>query len=97
MRNFNFKGASDAEKILEEEKEDLWRMITDDGIDDFGSPRDFLPLLEEDAKYRIRSLGLPANLLNYYLNKICDIYGPYSEDQPALRKKYYDNDLYLTC
>jgi hypothetical protein len=85
-----------AEKILEEEKEDLFWMVTDDGIDDFGSPRDFLPLLEEDAKYRMRALGLPAKLLNHYLNKICDIYGPYSEDQPHPGKGYYDNDLYLS-
>lgn len=85
-----------AEKILAEEKADLLWMVTDNGNDDFGSPRDFLPLLEEDAKYRIRALGLPKKLLNYYLNKICDIFGPYSEDQPNAQKGYYDNNLYLS-
>ncbi len=85
----------EAERILEEEKQELLRMLTSYGADDFGSPRDFLPFCEEDAKYRIRALGLPENLLKYYLGRICDIYGPYSEDQPGKRRKYYDNDLYL--
>lgn len=86
-----------AEKILEEEKEELFQMVTEDGIDAFGSPRDFLPLIEEDAKYRIKALHLPEKLSKYYLNKLCDIYGPYSEDQPGPRKGYYDNDLYLSA
>jgi hypothetical protein len=84
-----------AENILRQEREDLFQMVTTEGIDGFGSPRDFLPMIEEDAKYRISSLGLPAKLRQYYLNKLCDIYGPYSEDQPGLKRKYYDNDFYL--
>ncbi len=95
MKRTIFKKILKAEKILEEEREALLQMVTDDGVDDFGSPRDFLPIIEEDAKYRIKSLHLPRNLLKYYLNKLCDIYGPYSEDQPNLKKKYYDNDFYL--
>jgi hypothetical protein len=95
MKRAIFKKIAKAEKILQEEKEELLQMVTADGIDDFGSARDFLPIIEEDAKYRIRSLGLPDYLLKYYLNKLCDIYGPYSEDQPGKRKKYYDNDLYM--
>ncbi|MGC9352289.1 MAG: hypothetical protein ACP5D9_00530 [Mariniphaga sp.] len=95
MKKAILKKIAKAEKILQEEKEELLQMVTADGIDDFGSTRDFLPLIEEDAKYRICSLGLPDYLLKYYLNKLCDIYGPYSEDQPGKRKKYYDNDLYM--
>jgi hypothetical protein len=90
------KKVEKAEKILQQEREELLRMVTASGIDDFGSARDFLPLIEEDAKYRIRALGLPHYLLKYYLNKLCDIYGPYSGDQPDKRKKYYDNDIYLS-
>ena len=85
----------EAEKILEEEKEELLQIVTSEGIDDYGSSRDFLSLIEEDAKYRIRALHLPVHLLRYYLSKLCDIYGPYSEDQPGRKKNYYDNDLYL--
>jgi hypothetical protein len=85
-----------AEKILRQEREELLRMVTAEGIYDFGSAREFMPLIEEDAKYRIRSLELPHYLLKYYLNKLCDIYGPYSEDQPGKRRKYYDNDIYLS-
>lgn len=86
-----------AEKILRQEREELLRMVTTEGIDDFGSVRDFLPLIEEDAKYRIKSLHLPKRIAKYYLNKICDIYGPYSDDQPHPQKGYYDNDLYLSA
>ncbi len=85
-----------AEKILEAEKEELMHIITSYTIDEIGSPRSFLMFLEEDAKYRISALGLPKNLLQHYLNRICDIYGPYSEDQPNLSRKYYDNDIYLS-
>ncbi len=85
-----------AEKILEQEREDLYQMVTEDGLDDYASPRDFLYLIEEAAKYKIRSLDLPEHLLEYYLNKVCDIYGPYSEDQPHSNKNYYDNDFYLS-
>ncbi|WP_372947765.1 hypothetical protein [Mariniphaga sp.] len=95
MKKAILKKIAKAEKILQEEKDELLRMVTTDGQYDFGSPRDFLPLAEEDSKYRIRKLGLPKFLLKYYLNKLCDIYGPYSEDQPGKRKKYYNNDLYL--
>ena len=95
MGKLIFKKILEAEKILEEEKEELLRMVTSEGIDDFGSSRDFLSLIEEDAKYRVTALRLPKHLLQYYLRKICDIYGPYSEDQPGRKNKYYDNDLYL--
>ena len=84
-----------AESILKQEREDLLQIVTSDGIDDFGSPRDFLAIREEDAKYKIRSLNLPEKLLKHYLEKLCDIYGPYSEDIPDKKKKYYDNDIYL--
>lgn len=86
---------SKAEQILEAEKEELWHLLTSHGIDEFAAPRGFLMFLEEDAKYRIRALGLPEDLLKHYLARVCDIYGPYSEDQPGPEKKYYDNDLYL--
>ena len=94
MKKTTFNKIVEAEKILEQERKDLLRMVTSDGIDDFGSQRDFLSIIEEDAKYKIRALGLPKRLLKYYLSKVCDIYGPYSEDQPDKKKKYYDNDFY---
>jgi len=94
-RSTIFKKIAGAEKILREERESLLQMVSSDGMDDFGSSRDFMPLVEEDAKYRIRALKLPQKLTAYYLNKLCDIYGPYSEDQPGQNKKYYDNDFYL--
>ena len=95
MKKTTFQKILEAEKILEEERSDLLTIVTSDGIDDFASQRDFLSIIEEDAKYRIRSLHLPKRLSKYYLDKICDIYGPYSEDQPHSGEKYYDNDLYL--
>lgn len=82
-----------AEAILKEERESLLWMLSD-GSDDFASPKDFMPFYEEDAKYRIRDLHLPESYESHYLNKICDIYGPYSEDKPSKQDKYYDNDFY---
>lgn len=96
MKRAILKKIEKAEKILQQEREELLRMVTADGIDDFGSARDFMPLIEENAKYRMRAFGLPRYLLKYYLNKLCEIYGPYSEDQPGKRTKYYDNDIYLS-
>ncbi len=87
---------SQAENILEKEKEELLQLLTSHGLSEFNNPRCFLMFLEEDVKYRIRALGLPENLLQHYLNRVCDIYGPYSEDQPGPGKKYYDNDFYIT-
>lgn len=95
MKRFTFEKIREAERILREEKEELLEMVTGEGPDDFGSSRDFLSLAEEDAKYRIRALHLPKFLSRYYLRKICDIYGPWSEDQPRRLNTYYDNDLYL--
>jgi hypothetical protein len=95
MKNKTLDKISQAEKILEQEREDLFRIVTTAGIDDFGSQRDFLAIIEEDTKYKIKALGLPKRLLKYYLGKVCDIYGPYSEDQPDKKKKYYDNDFYI--
>ncbi len=84
-----------AEKILEDTKEELLGILSAHATDDFGSPRAFLVFFEEEAKYRIRALGLPEKQLKHYLAKICEIFGPYSEDQPGYKRKYYDNDLYL--
>ena len=95
MKKTTVKKIAKAEEILQEEKEELFQMVTARGIDCYGSLRDFLSIIEEDAKYRMRALGLPEDLLKHYLNKICDIYGPYSGDQPGKKTGYYDNDLYL--
>ncbi len=84
-----------AEKILDDTKEELLGMLNAHATDDFGSPRAFLVFFEEDAKYRLRALELPEKLLKHYLARICEIFGPYSEDQPGHKNKYYDNDIYL--
>lgn len=70
-------------------------MLSAHATDDYNSPRTFLAFFEEDAKYRLRGLGLPEKLLKRYQAKICEIFGPYSEDQPGYKRKYYDNDIYL--
>jgi|SRR6056297_587229 len=87
------KKLAKAEMILKEERESLLWMLSD-GSDDLAGPKDFLPFYEEDAKYQIRDLHLPDAYESHYLNKICDIYGPYSEDQPSKKASYYDNDFY---
>ncbi len=87
---------SKAEQILQEQKEELMRMLTAHGTGEYAGARSFLMFLEEEAKYRIRALDLPEDLLKQYMARVCDIYGPYSEDQPGHKKKYYDNDFYLS-
>ncbi len=84
-----------AEKILADTKEELLGMLSAHATDDYGSPRAFLAFFEEDAKYQLRALDLPEKLLKHYLAKICEIFGPYSEDQPSHKRKYYDNDIYF--
>ncbi len=84
-----------AEKIINEEKADLLQLFTSQNTEKFGNPKDFLPIFEEDTKYRIRALNLPDNYVRFYLNKVCEIYGPFSEDQPHKNEKYYGNDFYM--
>ena len=83
-----------AEAILGETKEELLQMVSDQQTVDYQGPRAFLAFFEEDAKYRLRAVGLPEKELKHYLARICDIFGPYSEDQPGRSRPYYDNDLY---
>lgn len=90
------KKIAEADQILEAEKKELMEILTAYAGDELGTPRSFLMFFEEDAKYRIKALGLPEKLTQHYLNRICDIYGPYSEDQPGMKRKYYDNDYYLS-
>ncbi len=85
----------EANRIIEEEKEDLLHMFTSAYTETFANPKDFLQMYEEDTKYRIKALGLPEKYLKHFLNKVCEIYGPFSEDQPDKREKYYGNDFYL--
>lgn len=84
---------SKAEEIIKREKEDLLLILENDP-DDFAGKADFLSFFEEDAKYRIYDLNLPAEYEDKYLNRIIEIYGPYSEDKPNKEDKYYDNDIY---
>ncbi len=85
---------AEANRIIEQEKEDLLQMFTTEYTENFANPKDFLPMYEEDTKYRIRDLDLPETYLKHFLNKVCEIYGPFSEDQPNKKEKYYGNDFY---
>ncbi len=86
---------AEADKIIEQEKEDMLQLFTSEYTENFGNPKDFLPIFEENTKYRIKDLDLPEKYLKHYLNKICEIYGPFSEDQPSKNEKYYGNDFYV--
>ncbi|MGC9330802.1 MAG: hypothetical protein ACP5DZ_02870 [Bacteroidales bacterium] len=80
--------------MIEQEKEDLLQMFTSEYNENFAHPKDFLPMYEEDTKYRIRDLDLPEKYLKHFLNKVCEIYCPFSEDQPNKKEKYHRNDFY---
>lgn len=80
--------------IVLREKENIFQTVLDHGIDDYGSPRDFMFFFEEDAKYDIKRLKLPKAHERYFLERICEIYGVYSDDQPHIKGPYYDIQLY---
>jgi len=85
-----------AERIVKKQKKNLFKIITSNPANTgFANERDFLYFIEEDAKYKIKRLKLPKKLEKHYLNKITEIYGEYSEDQPSKKERYYDNEFYV--
>jgi len=59
----------------------------------YGSMRDFLYFIEEDTIYDLKKLNLNVDIENYYIRKVIDLFGPYSETNQLYGKKdpYYGN------
>ncbi len=86
------KALTKAEEIISDLKKDLLDILYE-ADNSYGSMRDFLHLIEEDAIYDLKELNLNADTENYYLKKVVDIFGPYSETNKLYGKTepYYGN------
>ncbi len=62
----------------------------------YGNTKDFLYFIEEDAIYDIKNLNLNINTEMYYIKKVIDIFGPYSETNQlyGIEDPYY-GDFYF--
>ena len=81
-----------AESIIEIVKNCLFEDLFDKTPFEHNSSRDFLSILEEDFKYDIKKLGLIKEDEVFYLKKVVNLFGEYSEDVPSKNpnKSYYD-------
>jgi len=86
------KGLAKAEEIIF----DLTKTLLDilyEADNSYGSMKDFLYFIEEDTIYDLKKLNLNVATENYYIKKVIDIFGPYSETNQLYGKKdpYYGN------
>ena len=72
-----------AEQIILREQNFLLETLLKTSQHEFQNDRTFFSHYEEGAKYEIKKLKLPEKQETHYIQKITDIYGPYSEDQPT--------------
>lgn len=85
-----------AEKILENVKTCLLENFFNESSFEHNLSRGFFPLLEESFKYDIKQLDLDFREEVFYINKIVELFGEFSEDVPTNNpdKSYYD-DFYF--
>ena len=86
------KALAKAEKIISDLKKDLLDILYEADYS-YGSMRDFLYFIEEDTIYDLKKLNLNVDIENYYIRKVIDLFGPYSETNQLYGKKdpYYGN------
>lgn len=84
-----------AEELLSALKNTLLD-ISDEPANAYGNMKDFLNFIEEDAIYDLKKLKLNRKTENYYIQKVIDIFGPYSETNQLYGKTdpYY-GDFYF--
>ena len=76
-----------AEQIIETLKDELMYILWDTRPDDYGSLRNLLPWAEEETEYLITDLQLRKKDEDFFLNKIHQVMGEYSELIPLLKKR----------
>ncbi|MCF8304069.1 MAG: hypothetical protein K9I94_12395 [Bacteroidales bacterium] len=76
-----------AYEIIEEVKEELFHILWNTDHEEFCSSKFLLPWLEEQAEEEIKSLGLPKEKENYYIEELGNALGDYAEDQPDFKHR----------
>ncbi|MFO8054393.1 MAG: hypothetical protein R6U19_04425 [Bacteroidales bacterium] len=71
-----------AENVIYGLTDEVIHILTEVDNTDYAAPRYMLPWLEEDAESDIRNLGLQAETEARYLQKINNLLGRYSDNQP---------------
>ena len=66
--------------ILDELKANLMDIVWTDDQFNYNNEHFLIPLIQEDAEYRIEKLHLPEEEKRYFLNKIEQIVGEYMEE-----------------
>ena len=69
-----------ARNILEKFKSRLLNILWQDSQFRYNNDHMLIPWLQEEAEYAIKSLNLPEYEEKYYLNKIEQIIGEYTEE-----------------
>ncbi len=80
-----------AKSILEEAEEELLLILWEDDPNAYLNCRLLLPMLEEGYEYDIKKLKLKKADELYYLKKLSDKFGQYSENIPRLKNT--ENEL----
>lgn len=76
-----------ARKVLANLKEEVLYILLDTETYQYCSNRMVLPWLEEDAEYAIKKIKLKSKDEQFYIRKIHNILGVYSEDIPMLNRR----------
>ena len=86
------KALAKAEEIIFDLKKDLLDLLYE-ADNSYGSMKDFLYFIEEDTIYDLKKLNLNVDTEKFYIRKVIDIFGPYSETNKLYGKTdpYYGN------
>jgi hypothetical protein len=76
-----------AEQIIETLKDELMYILWDTQPDDYGDFRNLFPWIEEETEYLIIDLQLNKADERFFLDKIHQLMGEYSELIPLLKKR----------
>ena len=76
-----------AEQIIDTLKDELMHILWDTSPDEYGTFHNLFPWIEEETEYLIRDLILNKKDEAFYLNKVHQVMGEYSEMIPLLKNK----------
>ncbi len=71
-----------AEKLIEELADEVIHILMETDTKCYNSPKCMIPWLEEDTEHHIMSLKMDPETETRYLQKVNNLLGRYSENQP---------------